>query len=67
VRAFFIEMQEQAKTSAAIIYEALNSALDKTSDQLSQPPDWQENPVREDVRGDRPSDASAEHQVWTPN
>ena len=36
VRAFFIEMQEQAKTTAQIIYEAMNSALDKSSETLAK-------------------------------
>lgn len=36
VRAFFLEMQQEAKTAAVIIYEALNSALDKVSDQFTK-------------------------------
>jgi hypothetical protein len=36
VRAFFVEMQEQGKTTAAIIYNALNSALDATSQNLAK-------------------------------
>lgn len=36
VKAFFTEMQESAKNAAQIIYEALNSALDKASDQLAK-------------------------------
>jgi hypothetical protein len=36
MRAFFLEMQQQAKSAAAIEYEALNSALDKTSENLTR-------------------------------
>jgi hypothetical protein len=36
VRAFFLEMQQQAKSAAEIIYESLNSALDKVSDQFTK-------------------------------
>ena len=36
VRAFFLEMEEQAKSSASIIYETLNSAVDKVSDNLTK-------------------------------
>ena len=36
VRAFFQEMQQQAKSAAEIIYESLNSALDRTSDNLAK-------------------------------
>jgi hypothetical protein len=36
VRAFFIEMQEQAKSAAEIIYDTLNSALDRASDNLAK-------------------------------
>jgi hypothetical protein len=35
LKAFFLEMQEDAKSSANIVYDALNSALDKVSDQMS--------------------------------
>ena len=35
VRAFFIEMQKQAKSAADIIYETLNSTMDKLSDNLA--------------------------------
>jgi hypothetical protein len=36
VAAFFLDMQKQAKTTAGIIYEALHSAFDKLSDNLTQ-------------------------------
>ena len=36
IRAFFLEMQEQAKSTAAIMYEALNSTIDKLSDNLTK-------------------------------
>jgi hypothetical protein len=36
VRAFFLEMQEQAKSTAAIIYETLNKALDQVSSNLTK-------------------------------
>jgi len=36
VKAFFEEMQMQAKTSASIIYDALNEALDRTSANLAK-------------------------------
>jgi hypothetical protein len=36
VAAFFLDMQKQAKTTASIIYEALHSAFDKLSDNLTQ-------------------------------
>jgi hypothetical protein len=36
VAAFFLDMQRQAKTTASIIYEALHSAFDKLSDNLTQ-------------------------------
>lgn len=36
VRAFFLEMQTQAKSAASIIYDTLTSALDKISDNLSK-------------------------------
>ncbi len=36
VRAFFHEMEQQAKSSAQIIYDVLNSALDRTSDNLAK-------------------------------
>jgi hypothetical protein len=36
LKAFFLEMQEDAKSAANIVYDALNSALDKTSDQFSK-------------------------------
>jgi hypothetical protein len=36
IRAFFIEMQTQAKQASAIVEEALNSALDKVSDNLTK-------------------------------
>jgi hypothetical protein len=36
VTAFFLDMQKQAKTTASIIYEALHSAFDKLSDNLTQ-------------------------------
>jgi hypothetical protein len=36
VRAFFLEMQKQAKSAAQIIYESLNSALDRVSDQFAK-------------------------------
>lgn len=45
IRAFFIEMQEQAESSARIIYDTLNSALDRVSSNLAklftgQKTDW---------------------------
>jgi len=45
VRAFFIEMQEDAKSAAAIIADAMNSTLDKASSNLAklftgQKTDW---------------------------
>lgn len=36
VAAFFLDMQKQAKTTAGIMYEALHSAFDKLSDNLTQ-------------------------------
>jgi hypothetical protein len=36
LKAFFLEMQEDAKSAANIIYDTLNSALDKTSDQFAK-------------------------------
>lgn len=36
VKAFFLDMQKQAQTSASIIYEALHSAFDKLSDNLTE-------------------------------
>ena len=36
IKAFFLEMQEDAKSAANIIYDTLNSALDKVSDQFSK-------------------------------
>jgi hypothetical protein len=36
VTAFFLKMQEDAKTAAAIVYESLSSAFDKLSDQLTK-------------------------------
>lgn len=36
LKAFFLEMQEDAKSAATIVYETLNSALDKTADQFSK-------------------------------
>lgn len=36
VKAFFIEMQAEAKKASQIVYEALNSALDKVSDNISK-------------------------------
>ena len=36
LRAFFLEMQEDAKSAAQIIYDALNSALDRSSDNLAK-------------------------------
>lgn len=36
VRAFFLEMQEQAKTTAQIVYDSLNSALDRISGNLAR-------------------------------
>jgi hypothetical protein len=36
IKAFFLEMQEDAKSAANIIYDSLNSALDKVSDQFSK-------------------------------
>ena len=36
VAAFFLDMQKQAKTTASIIYDALHSAFDKLSDNLTQ-------------------------------
>ncbi len=36
VKAFFLDMQKQAQTSASIIYDALHSAFDKLSDQLTE-------------------------------
>jgi hypothetical protein len=35
LQAFFLEMQQQAEKTSKIIYDALNSALDKTSDNLA--------------------------------
>jgi hypothetical protein len=35
VKAFFIEMQEDAKSAADIVYDALHSAFDKATDQLT--------------------------------
>lgn len=45
IRAFFLEMQEQAQSSAQIIYNSLNSALDRVSGNLAklmtgQKTDW---------------------------
>ncbi len=45
VKAFFIEMQEQAKSAAQVMYEALNSVLDRVSDNFAkfltrQKTDW---------------------------
>jgi hypothetical protein len=34
--AFFLDMQKQAKTTASIMYEALHSAFDKLSDNLTE-------------------------------
>ena len=34
VRAFFLEMQEEAKSAAQIVYDALNSSLDRVSSNL---------------------------------
>ena len=36
MRAFFLEMQEQAESTAKIIYTALNSALDRTNENLAK-------------------------------
>jgi hypothetical protein len=36
IKAFFLEMQEDAKSAANIIYDTLNSALDKVSDQFAK-------------------------------
>jgi hypothetical protein len=36
LKAFFLEMQEDAKSAADIVYDSLNSALDKVSDQFSK-------------------------------
>src|SRR5580693_7276392 len=36
VAAFFLDMQKQAKTTASIIYDALNSAFNKLSDNLTE-------------------------------
>ena len=36
VKDFFIEMQGQARTAGNILYDSLNSALDRTSDQLGK-------------------------------
>jgi hypothetical protein len=36
MRAFFVEMQESAKTTASIVYDALNSAFGKLSENLTQ-------------------------------
>jgi hypothetical protein len=36
VKAFFLQMQEDSKSTADIIYQTLNSALDKTSDNLAK-------------------------------
>ena len=36
MKAFFLEMQEDAKSAADIVYDSLNSALDKTSDQFAK-------------------------------
>jgi hypothetical protein len=45
VRAFFLEMQQDAKVAANVVYEALHSALDRTSANLAklftgQKTDW---------------------------
>ena len=36
VKAFFLDMQKEAKSSAGIIYEALHSAFEKLSDNLTE-------------------------------
>lgn len=36
LKAFFLEMQEDAKSAANIVYDSLNSALDKVSDQFAK-------------------------------
>ena len=36
IAAFFLDMQKQAKTTAGIMYEALHSAFDKLSDNLTE-------------------------------
>jgi hypothetical protein len=36
LRAFFLEMQEQAKSAAAIMYDALNKALDDVADNMAR-------------------------------
>ncbi len=36
VKACFLEMQQNAKSAASIIYETLNSALDRTSENLAK-------------------------------
>jgi hypothetical protein len=36
LKAFFLEMQEDAKSAATIVYDSLNSALDKVSDQFAK-------------------------------
>jgi hypothetical protein len=36
IRAFFLEMQTQAKSAGQTVYEALNSAVDRVSDSLSK-------------------------------
>jgi Lambda phage tail tape-measure protein (Tape_meas_lam_C) len=36
VKAFFIEMQQDARSAAGTVYEALNSALDRTSANLAK-------------------------------
>jgi hypothetical protein len=36
VNAFFLDMQKSAKSTASIIYEALNSAFDRLAEQLTQ-------------------------------
>jgi hypothetical protein len=45
IRAFFLEMQEQAKSTGEIIYDALKSSLDRVSDETAkfltgQKTDW---------------------------
>jgi hypothetical protein len=36
IRAFFLEMEEQGKTTATIIYDSFNSMLDSTSSNLAE-------------------------------
>ncbi len=51
VRAFFIEMQQQAKSAAEIVYETLTSALDQVSDQFAKLFTGQKTNFRKMVQG----------------